>query len=64
MTTPADALDAVTTAAGQRQAATTRLQAAVTEAHQAGAEITAIAAAAGVGRQTIYRWLATRSKPD
>lgn len=58
MSTAADALDAVTEAAQLRQAATDQLRGAVAAAHTQGAEITAIAAAAGIGRQTVYRWLA------
>lgn len=51
-------LEAVTQAARESVAASARLRASVVQAQQAGTSISDLAAAAGVTRQTIYRWIA------
>lgn len=48
-------------AAGELQAASQRLREEVARAHAAGASPTDLAHAAGVTRQTIYRWVAEGS---
>ena len=47
----------VTRLAAARADADERLRAAVREAHVAGVSPTELAHAAGIGRQTVYRWL-------
>ena len=47
----------VTLAAARVTATTAYLRAAVVKSHQAGVSVTELAAAAGVTRQTIYRWV-------
>lgn len=51
-------LDAVVAAAEDLAAATARVKSAVAAARAAGIEVTAIASAADVTRQTVYRWAA------
>lgn len=48
-------------AAGELQAASQRLREEVARAHAAGVSPTDLAHAAGVTRQTIYRWVAEGS---
>lgn len=55
-------IDAVTQAARAHQRTGAALRRAVAEAKHAGSEVSAIARAAGVTRQTIYRWIASEGE--
>jgi transposase-like protein len=55
-------IEAVTAAARESEAAAARLRQTVAEAKRDGVSITDLAEAAGVTRQTIYRWLAMQGE--
>jgi len=57
-----EALTNVARAAGRQARAARALRQEVAAAHVAGEQVTDIAAAAEVGRQTVYRWLAMETQ--